>query len=427
MSLDVKRTRIADGIFFTSINSSKFKTNRVSVSLIAPLKVETASDYALLPLILKKGFRDCPNPAEFQKLLMGLYGASCDGDVRKLGDNQLISLSISAIDDKFTLNGEKTSLEISKILCSLLLDPVIENGGFKQEFFETEKKALIDQIKAELNNKRTLAATRCQQIVYDGENAAIGKLGLLSEAEKLSCREVFDSYNELLRKARIEIFFTGCGDSQGALEIFSSALLSSTEREKPYEILNSVTKHMGEIKFVTEEYNITQSKLSLGFTTETTILDSDEQAMNMMCLLFGGAPFSKLFLNVREKLSLCYYCSSAYDHAKGTIFVNSGIQADDREKTQAEILNQLENMQNGDISDEELMNARRLVSNSYTGIEDSISRLENFFLTRYLSDIDTTPEKELEARLNVTKEEIINASRKVKLNTVYFMKPKEEN
>lgn len=427
MSLDVKRTRIADGIFFTAISSSKFKTNRVSVSFIAPLKVETASDYALLPLILKKGFRDCPNPADFQKLLMGLYGASCDGDVKKLGDNQLISLSISAIDDKFTLGGEKTSIEISKILCSLLLDPVTQDGEFKKEFFETEKKALIDQIKAELNNKRTLAATRCQQIVYEGESAAIGKLGLLSEAEKLNCREVFDSYNELLRKARVEIFFTGCGDWEGALEIFSSAFLSSTEREKPFEISNVATRHMGEIKFVTEEYNITQSKLSLGFTTETTILDKDEQAMNMMCLLFGGAPFSKLFLNVREKLSLCYYCSSAYDHAKGTIFVNSGVETENRDKAQNEILNQLEKMQNGEVSDEELMNARRLVSNSYTGIEDSISRLESFFLTRYLSDIDTTPEKELEARLAVTKEEIIDAARKVKLNTVYFMKPKEEN
>ncbi len=427
MSLDVKRSNIADGIYFTSISSSKFKVNRISVTLVAPLKEETAADYAILPLILKKGYRDYPDAADFSRLLLGLYGATCDASVRKIGDNQLISISISAIDDRFTLNNEKITAEISKILCSLLLEPAIENGEFKKEFFETEKQSLIDTIKAELNDKRALASARCQQIMFEGEPAAISRYGSLKEAEKLSCREVFDSYNELLKKARIEITFTGCGNGEDAKEIFTSAFLSSTEREEPFKVENKVKAHNGSIKFETEGYNITQSKLSLGFTTETALGDEDECAMNMMCLLFGGAPFSKLFLNVREKLSLCYYCSSSYDHFKGTILVNSGIETENREKTQTEILNQLESIQNGELSDEELSNARKLISNIYTGVEDSVSKLESFFLTRYISGRSPLPESELNALLNVSKEDIISAARKVRLNTVYFMCPKEEN
>lgn len=426
MKFNVNRESIAEGIFFTSIQSEKFKTNRISVSLIAPLSEETASDYAILPLILKKGYRECPDATAFSRLLASLYGASCNAAVRKMGANQILTLSISAIDDRFTLEGEKLTLEISKILCSLLLDPVIEDGGFKKEFFETEKQSLIDTIKSELNDKRSLAATRCQEIMFKGEREAISRFGSLSSAEALTRREVFDSYNELLKRARIEIFFTGCGCPSDSKEIFSSALLSSAERSEPYKIEFSAKKHLGSINFITEEYNITQSKLSMGFTTETESGSVDENAMSVMNLILGGAPFSKLFLNVREKLSLCYYCSAAYDHHTGTIIINSGIETENREKTQEEILKQLEALQNGEISDEEIANARRLFTNLYTGVEDSLSKLESYFMSRFISGNSLMPNEELEALLNVSKEDIINAARRVSLNTVYFMKPKED-
>lgn len=426
MSFSVSRSTISDGIYFTKITSSKFKSNRISITLAAPLKEETASDYALLPLILKKGYRDYPDAAEFSRLLLSLYGAVCDGSVRKVGDTQLLTLSISAIDDRFTLNNEPIVSEISKILCSVLLNPVTQNGEFVKSTFETEKQSLIDSIKAELNDKVALASRRCQEIMCEGHPYAISRFGSLETAQALGCREVFDSYNELLKKARIEIIFTGSGDAEAAKEIFTSAFLSSAEREKPFEISSRVKMHDKQIKQVTERYNITQGKLSMGFTTETAVNDIDENAMNVMCVILGGAPFSKLFLNVREKMSLCYYCSAAYDHFKGTITINSGIETENREKAEREILNQLEAIQNGEVSDDEIENAKRLFTNVYTGISDSISKLEQFFLTRLISENQNLPDKELEAFLNVSKEDIINAARKVSLNTVYFMAPKEE-
>lgn len=426
MDLDFRRSTIADGIYFTEIRSKKFKNNRISVTLAAPLSEETASSYAVLPFILRKGFRGCPDAAKFSRLLSSLYGANCDFDVRKAGDTQLISLSISAIDDRFTLGGEAITAEISKILCSLLLDPVIEGGAFREQTFETEKKALIDSIKAELNDKVALAKIRCQQIMLEGHPSAISQYGTLERAEALDRRDVFDAYNTLLKKARIEILFTGSGDADAAKEIFTSSFLSSAEREKPFEIGSCIKNPSREIKKHTEQYNITQGKLSMGFTCSTAIGDNDEAAMNVMAIILGGAPFSKLFLNVREKLSLCYYCSASYDHFKGTILINSGIETENREKAQTEILAQLEALQNGELSEEEIQNARRLFTNVYTGISDSIARIESFFLTRLISDIETTPDKELEALCSVTAEDIIDAARKVSLDTIYFMSPKEE-
>ena len=426
MDFHLSRTAISDGIYFTEVRSEKFKANRISVTLAAPLSEDTASQFAVLPFILRKGFRAYPDAAQFSRLLNSLYGASCDFDVRKAGDTQLLSLSIVAIDDKYAFSGENITAEVSKILCSLLLDPVIEGGAFSEKTFETEKQALIDTIKAELNDKVSLAKSRCAEVMYEGHSAAISRYGSLECAENLDRRDVFDAYNLLLKKARIEIIFTGCGDSAAAKEIFTSSFLSSSEREKPYEITSEIKRKSQDITKKTEEFNITQGKLSLGFTCDTATNDDGEAAMNVMTVILGGAPFSKLFLNVREKLSLCYYCSAAYDHFKGAIFVNSGIETENREKAQAEILAQLEAIQNGDVSDEDIENARKLYTNIYTGISDSIGKIEGFLLPRLISDNETTPEKELEKLLAVSKEDIIEAAQKVSLDTIYFMSPKEE-
>ncbi|MEE1280288.1 MAG: insulinase family protein, partial [Oscillospiraceae bacterium] len=310
MDLDFNRSLISDGIYFTEIRNKKFKNNRISVTLAAPLSEETAASYAVLPFILRKGFRSCPDAAQFSRLLSSLYGANCDYDIRKAGDIQLLTLSISAIDDRFSLEGENITAEISKILCSLLLDPVIEGGAFSKKTFETEKQALIDSIKAELNDKISLAKAKCQQLMFEGHPAAMSKYGTLESAKALDRRDVFDAYNTLLKKARIEIMFTGSGDAASAKEIFTSSFLSSAEREKPFEISSCIKSPAREIRQFTERYSITQSKLSLGFTCSTKIGDEDEAAMKAMSVILGGAPFSKLFLNVREKLSLCYYCSA---------------------------------------------------------------------------------------------------------------------
>ena len=427
MSLDVKRTEISDGIYFTQIHDKKFKNNRISVTLVAPLCNNTAAKYAVLPLILRKGFRACPSAAEFSKLLSSLYGASCDYSIKKAGDDQLLTLSISAIDDRFTLNGEKITAQISKILCSLILDPIIENGSFPIKTFETEKQALIDDIKAELNDKIALASARCQQIMLEGHPAALSRFGSLESAEALDCGEVFDAYNNLLKKARIEVIFTGSGNGEQVKEIFTSSFTTSAERETPFEIGSYPLSKSSQVKNTSEEYNITQSKLSMGFTCDTAIGDKDESAMEVMRIILGGAPFSKLFLNVREKHSLCYYCSASYDRFKGTILINSGIEEQNFEMAKTEILRQLEAIQNSDVSDDEIDNTRRLITNIYTGISDGIFKTEQFFLSRLLCGKKTTPQEELSMLCSVTKEDIVNAAKKVSLNTVYFMKPKEEN
>lgn len=423
----VNRSQIADGVFFTAIYDDKFKGNGISVNFVVPLCNETASKYAVLPFMLRKGFRSCPDSAQFSRLLNSMYGASCSFSVTKAGDDQILSLLIEGIDDRYTIGNEKITCELAKILCSLVLDPVIEDGAFSQKLFENEKKSLIDAIKAELNDKVALASQKCQQTMFEGHSAAIGKYGSLESAQALDCREVFDAYNDLLSHAKIEIIFSGSGDSEGAKEIFSSAFTSCVERKKVYDTGSRAVSGFGGIKEKTEEYSINQAKLSLGFTTECSVGDEDEMAMNFMCALFGGTPFSKLFLNVREKLSLCYYCSASFDKFKGAIFVNSGVESENREKAQSEILSQLESIQNGDITDDEIENTRKLLKNACTSVSDDMMRIMLYYIARLCTGRFSSPEEDIEAYSKVGREDIINAARKVKLNTVYFMAPKGEN
>ena len=426
MATEFKRQQILDGIYFTEVKNDKFTSNRISVNLVAPLSLDTASAYALLPLILKKGYRECPDFSSFNRALNMLYGAAVDGDVKTFGDCQIITLSIATINDKFTIDNEEVSLEAAKILSSLVLDPVIENGFFKESVYETEKQFLIDSIKAELNDKGSLALSKCKQIMCSGEPYSISCHGTLETAESLSLTDVFDHYNTLLQTAHIEIMFAGSGNADAVREVMFSSFSSCIEREKPFEIKTKIKKPSDQIKRVTERYRIVQSKLSMGFSVENPESEKEKHALRYAVALLGGTPFSKLFLNVREKLSLCYYCSASFDSIKNVMFVNSGVEEKNKNKAEEEILNQLSILKSGDISDDEFLNTRKLLNNVLTSTEDSISKLERYFLARIFSGEIITPEKELEIINSLTREDIISAANKIKLDTVYFMAPKEE-
>lgn len=419
-----ERAALAEGIYFTAIVDPKFKSNRLSVNLFMPLSEETAAGFAILPAILHRGCRDYPDPADFSRRLAALYGASVDWDVKKLGDNQQISLSISAIDDRFTLSGEPLTAEISRILCSMLLDPVLEDGCFPAEAFETEKKGLLDNIRAELNNKVTLAATRCQQVMCAGQPYAVNVLGSIEHAQQLNRHDVFEAYNTLLRRAHIELMFTGCGNASIAREIVSAAF-AGCDRQRPEQIKTVLKAPDKNIRTCTEQYAITQAKLSLGFTCGTAMGDAGEAAVNFMTAVLGGTPFSKLFLNVREKLSLCYYCSASYDHYKGIILINSGIEAQNRQCAEQEILSQLKALQDGALSREEFDNTVRLFDNLLTGVSDALGATERFYLSRLVAGKQSTPAGELAEIRALSPDTVIEAARRMQLSTVYFMQPKE--
>ena len=239
--------------------------------------------------------------------------------------------------------------------------------------------------------------------------------------ERLQPKKLYALYKELISTARLELFYSGSADGrrvEQALLAAFSALPRDVVRDIAIPRDHAARQ---EVLRIEEAMDVTQGKLGMGFSCGS----DDTAALLMGNTLFGGSSNSKLFLNVREKLSLCYYASSLYHRQKGLITVSSGIEFDKFQQAYDEILAQLEAVRKGELEDWELEGAKSTLLNAYASMGDSQGKLENFYLGQAATGQSETPEMLAQQVREITPERIFRAMESVKLDTVYFLKGKE--
>ena len=416
------RTKLAEGVYLTCLPARKFKTSLLSAQFVTPLRRETASACALLPAVLRRGTVSCPDMGSLSARLDRLYGARIEYTVRKKGENQCVGFVASLIDDSFAPGGEKLLEPVADLLGELICDPVTERGRFVPAYFESEKTNLLDAIRSIINDKREYADSRLLQTMCADEPYGVPRLGDEAGAERIQPKRLYALYQELIATARLEIFYSGSAPRERVEHAMLSAL-SALPRDQVRDIaLFQPHPPRPEVLRVEEALDVTQGKLGMGFACGS----DDYAAMMLGNTLFGGSSNSKLFLNVREKLSLCYYASSLYHRQKRVITVSSGIEFADFQRAYDEILAQLEAVKNGDLEDWELEGARSTLLNAYASMDDSQGKLENFYLGQAATGQSETPEELAEQVRDVSPERICRAMEAVSLDTVYFLRGEDE-
>lgn len=424
MSDQFQRIQLCDGVHFSSVTDSKFKHNRITANWVMPLDSQTVTNNAVVPFLLRKGSRECPDFTKLNQRLCELYGASLSCDVSKFGGYQVLELSIYGIDDRFALNGESMIGACTKLLTQVLLDPKLNDQLFSQQDVELEKQQIIDTIESLINDKRSYAMMRCKSIMCEGETLAIEKYGYIEDAKKITAQSATQAYQNMMKTAQVELIFVGCGDPKISADIFKDAFCRI--KREPIKIQRTDTRdHADQVKEVTDKMNVAQSKLVMGFRTGKMTTRREFGAMRMMVALFGGTPNSRLFVYVREKLSLCYYCAARFDRLTGLMFVDSGVEKENKQKAHDEILRQLDLMRQGKFDDDEIAAARLIMQNSLKAAGDSLGVIEEWYLTQIMDGASYSPADESQLLDEVTREDIIAAAQKVTLDTVYFLTGKE--
>lgn len=421
MSGQFIRNSIGQGIHLSAVRDAKFKHNRLSANFILPLTKETASDNGLVPLVLRKGFRECPDFTSLNARLAELYGAALDADVTKYGGWQILALSIKGLDNRFALENEDITGQCADLLASLVLDPKLDGGGlFDAQDVALERQYLLDTIEAEINDKRAYAMNRCVQVMCADEPVSVRRYGDRDTAAAVTTASAAAAYRRMIQTAPAEILFVGSGDSGSASRVFADRF--ARQERTPVENARARlrTEAVG-VKEETERMELSQSKLVMGLRTGVIDGPRDISARRVFAALFGGSPFSKLFLNVRERLGLCYYCASRFDVSTGLLFVDSGVDAANKQKAQDEILRQLEAIQKGDFDDTQLGNTKLLMKNSITTTGDTLSGLEGWYLAQILRGQSVSPEEDARNIDEITREEVIAAANSVTLDTIYFL------
>lgn len=416
----INRIKLGDGVYFNDVRDSRFKTMKISANLIVPLSAETASENALLCGVLSRSCKAYPDFTALSRKLSSLYGADLTVSFRKAGDNQVLNLSVSGLDDRYTLGGESVARELSKLLCGVIFEPNLNENAFVESEVTQEKRQLLDLIDSEYNEKRIYANQQLIRNMYADEVFGIARYGTADSIKAATPQSLYDTWQRVLKTAVVEIIYIGDSAPDKAVEVFREAF--GETRRTPETAKTEVIRTAGETKRVSEEMDVAQSKLVMGFRAGTAMPDSDVYATILMCAILGGTANSKLFCNVREKQSLCYYCASRYDKLKGFVVVDSGVEGENIEKLEAGVLKEIDDMKKGNITDFEISATKMAVINSYHTSNDTVSGIEGWFASQLPATDFKTIEEMSDIINSITKEQIVAAANKLSLDTVYVLK-----
>lgn len=422
MKDEIRIINPADGIRLMNCRTGRFKNTRISVRFAVELDKETVGAYAILGGLMRYSSQKYPDNIAFEKKLASLYGAVLSVSDTKSADTLVINFKIDVIADKFAINNEKISDEGIEFLLDVIFNPDLdENGLFKEKNIAREKRLLLEAIAAENNDKMSYSSKRFEEIMFEGEGAAVSPTGYAEKIEKLTAPDITNAWKNMLCSGEVFICVVGNTDVDEVAGIFKNKFASPKRNVK--KVSNYRHKNSGELKEVNEYQNLSQGKLVLGFSSES----EDRFANLVMNAVFGGGVNSKLFKIVREKLSLCYYCSSSFMRRKGVVTVKCGIESANKEKAVEEILNQLEAVKSGDFSDEDLSLAKIMLTDIYKALNDSPSNIEGWYGAHITESEILVPEQVIKEVNEVDRQRIIKAAQSVKLDTVYALLGGENN
>ncbi len=414
---------IAEGIRFCSVKTDKFKTCRVNISLAMPLD-KNASSRAILPFMFSRRCAKYPDYTSLNRVLDELYGAAVSAGVLKRGEAQVISFSMSAIDDRFALDGDKVALECTKLLADMIFDPLTEGESFPEDIIEQEKRLLVEAIENEQNDKRRYAMLRCEQLMFADEAYGVNRFGSVEDVKALTPDVVYAAWRDVLEKATVQITMVSSMDPQPIVDLIREKF-SEIERH-PVEIKTLFVSGLPKPEYISESMPLKQGKLVMGFRTGMRSEDDMMPAMKVAVDIFGGGTYSKLFSVVREKMSLCYYCSAALFNSKGIVMVQSGIEDTNEEKAKNEIINQLRLTAEGEFTDEDFSSSIKSLTDSILGNSDTPEEITAWYASQILRNELKAPETYAKEIGNVDRAEVVRAAKTIMLDTIFMLKSSGE-
>lgn len=416
----IETISLLPGVTLRVFPAERFKQGCLSLQFLRPMCKEEAALNAIIPAVLLRGTKKNPDLRSITLRLDDLYGASVGALVRRVGDYQTVGLYCGFIEDRYALSGDQVLEPMLDFLEELLLDPVTDGEAFDKEFVESEKRNLIATIESERNDKRAYTAAQMLKKMCIADSFGVPRLGEKEQVEQINAKSAWDHYQNVLRHSPVEVFYVGSGDAKTVADKLHR-LFGRIERKVVALPPQSPFRDGGGGNH-TETMAISQGKLSMGFVTPITNQDPQFAAMQVLNTVFGAGMTSKLFMNVREKMSLCYSIGSGYYGSKGIMTVSAGIDCDKEPVVTAEILRQLDACRAGEITPAELAAGKEAILSGLRGVHDSPGSIEGYETTAAISALPLTVEQYYRAVEAVTAEDVAAAAKTVNLHTTYFLK-----
>ena len=416
---NLKTLEIGKNVKLTLIPESKFKTNLISVYIQRKLDRNEVTKNALLPGILKSGCNKYKTLGQLTDREEELYGSYLHAGASKRGESQVLGFSILSVNEKYL--DEKILGQCIEFLNEIINNPLVIEGGFNEEYLNIEKEILKDSIMSIINDKGNYAMKRTNEIMFEGEPYSINGKGYIEDLDTIDRVSLYEHYKEVLKTSPIEIMIEGEFEETEVVELikekfqFDRGNIIDIPKEEYY-------KEVDKVKEVKETMDIAQGKLVMGYRCNVDYLDEEKYySLLLGSRILGGGADSKLFINVREKESLCYTIYSTIQKSKSTMMVCSGIEAQNYEKTVNLVKEQVQKLKDGDITESEISNAKIAFINSLNSLNDEIGRISDFYFSQSISKNKSDLDQIKNMINKSTKEDIVDAVKDIQLDTIYFL------
>lgn len=422
MSYTIKE--IKQGIKVHCIETKKFKTNLMTAVITLPLNRERVTFNSVIPAVLKRGTENLKTQEEIAKKLEEMYGAEFDCGIEKIGDNHVLKFYLETLNDNFIPEDYKENLTVESInlLLDIIFNPYTENNKFKEEYVEAEKNNIKLLIQAKIDNKDAYALNSCIEEMYKGKPYGLYKYGYIEDLEKINAQNLYEYYKEIIEKAKIDIFFSGdINAKEIEQEVEENCKIKELVGRNAEIIVNNEEKQKQEIKNKEDKMDVTQGKLVIGLDVTYTGEDI-KFPISIYNVILGESATSKLFQNVREKASLAYTARSNYVRQKSNIFIRCGIEIENFDKALEIIKKQLEDMKNGDFTEEDLENAKKYMISGITSIQDEQDSEVTYYIGQELSEKFTTFEEYARKIEEVSMQDVKDVANSININTIYFLR-----
>lgn len=419
---NAQKYSIIDGINLYIIKDKKYKTVLASTYLHRNLRREEVTFNSLLSKVLKTATRKFSSLIDLSTYAEKLYGCGFDMGITKRASIQSIVSQVSFLNDRYA--GESILNDSLTLMLDMLFEPYVTDDSFCAEYVYNQKKNLKDDIESLINDKRAYASVRCLEEMCKGEHNAIVEIGYKDDIDSINEKNLYEHYQSIIHSSPVDIFVVGDVDAMDIIKLLKDYFASFDFCISPVSIEYSEKQVSGQ-KYIEDNLSVNQGKLAIGLRTGINLDNPLYYALLTGNSIFGSGAHSKLFNNVREKLSLCYYAYSRLDKYNGIMMIGSGIEFENFEKTRDAVLSELDAVKKGDFTDSDLLIAKEYIISSFSSYEDSPGLLIDYYLGMTFSDTFPSISDVCEKVRNVTRQEILDAFSSVAVDTVYFLNGKE--
>lgn len=415
--------RIKEGVTLDLLPTKKFKTVGIKVDFVTPLRATAITARALLAQVLETSTAAYPTQTALARQLSAMYGASFGITVLKAGTQHIIRLTCSVVDEQYLTDYTDSQPLFERamaLLQAVLFAPLLPAGHFDPATFTQQRQNLLTAIKSLDDDKQYLANRRLQEILFAGQpTQAMNALGDVTTLGDLTADDILATYHDMLAHDAVHVAIIGDVTeqrAQAALAAWPLPQRQVTGHSPYYHWAAKATVQAGD-----DVAPVTQAKLNLAYRLPIYRDSADFMATVVFNAVFGGSPLSLLFTNVREKASLAYYASSGYNPYTGTLSVQTGIQAKNRQRVLDIIAVQLASLQAGDLSTELLAEIKASLLNARLTVLDSPQRLLAGRLNAQLTHVTMSLSQWRQALADVTVADVQRVAQQVTLQATYFL------